>query len=231
MDNLLTSLSLEGRLLESYSLFEILESSSEVFKFQKVAPNKDAYKPYVDLLHSNTIEWINVLHLGTKHPLYSPNHILVTIRHQDTIAIIDWEKKKAVWSWGQGEISGPHDATVLENGNILVFDNGLDRGWSRVIELDPLSEEIVWEYKAKTPKDFYTATRGTNQRLPNQNTLITNSESGHVFEVTPEGDIVWEFYSPHLNEKGERATIIRMKRYKSSFVQKILDTRTNINQN
>ena len=86
-----------------------------------------------------------------------------------------------------GEILGPHDASVLKNGHILIFDNGLGRGWSRVIELDPLARRIVWEYKAPTPTDFYTATRGGCQRLPNGNTLITDSEAGRVFEVTPDG--------------------------------------------
>jgi len=221
LDNLITSLSLEGKLQESCSLCDILSSNPSIFRFQKVAPEK-AQKRHIDLLHSNTIEWIDVPHLETKNPIYSSSNILVTIRHQDTIAIINWNKKETVWAWGQGQISGPHDATMLSNGNILLFDNGLDRGWSRVIELDTLSKKIIWEYKAKNPKDFYTATRGTNQRLPNQNTLITNSDTGHVFEVTPEGDIVWEFYSPHLNKKGQRAKIIRMKRYDVSYLRKMI---------
>jgi hypothetical protein len=92
-----------------------------------------------------------------------------------------------------------------------------------------LTKEIVWEFKAETPQDFYTATRGTNQRLPNQNTLITNSENGQVFEVTPAGEVVWEFYSPHLNEKDERATIIRMKRYEKEFIRNILNSKTRTN--
>lgn len=82
--------------------------------------------------------------------------------------------------------------------------------------------KIIWEYKAKNPGDFYTATRGTNQWLPNQNTLITNSDNGHVFEVTPGSDIVWEFYSPHLNKKGQRAKIIRMRRYDVSYLRKMI---------
>jgi hypothetical protein len=34
---------------------------------------------------------------------------------------------------------------MLPNGHIMVYDNGTRRGYSRVIELDPLSAEIVWE--------------------------------------------------------------------------------------
>ena len=64
-------------------------------------------------------------------------------------ALRDWKTKRIVWSWGQDEISGPHDATLLANGNVLLFDNGLGRDWSRVIEVDPFTREIVWEYRAE----------------------------------------------------------------------------------
>ena len=92
-----------------------------------------------------------------------------------------------------------------------------------MVELNPLTREIVWEYKAPTPTEFYTRARGSSQRLGNGNTLITNTKSGQVFEVTPEGEIVWEFLSPQLNEKGHRATIVRMKRYELAFVERILE--------
>ena len=76
-----------------------------------------------------------------------------------------------MWARGQGEISGPHDATLLANGN----------------------------------------------------TLITNSDSGQVFEVTSDGKIVWEFINSHLDGEGRPATIVRMKRYDTGFVDMFLD--------
>jgi hypothetical protein len=137
------------------------------------------------------------------------------------VAVFDWEKNELVWAWGQGEISGPHDAVVLQNGNILLFDNRMGYKSSRVIELDPLSRKIVWEYRAPEPSDFFTASRGANQRLPNGNTLITESDKGRAFEVTPEGEIVWEYLVPYLNAKNRRATIIRLYRYEREFVDAI----------
>ena len=91
-------------------------------------------------------------------------------------------------------------------------------------ELDPLTRKIVWEYKAPKPTDFYTPGRGSSQRLPNDNTLITNSRSGQVFEVTREGEIVWEFLSPHFSDEGHRAAIVRMKRYERSYIDRILQS-------
>ena len=47
---------------------------------------------------------------------------------------------------------GQHAPTPLENGNILIFDNGVHRlddplPFSRVIEVNPATNEIVWTYQ------------------------------------------------------------------------------------
>lgn len=125
---------------------------------------------------------------------------------------------------GPGELSGPHHPTLLETGNILVFDNGIEHGRSRVIELDPHTNEIVWTYEAPDPESFFTRSRGSVQRLQNGNTLIANSDEGVAFEVTPDGEIVWEFRTPHLDERGHRATIVRMRRYSKALIQALLET-------
>lgn len=218
-DDFIALFSLDGTPLDEISLCDVLHAHPPfTFASRKINESRNE----IDLLHSNSTEWMRHEHLATKHPIYAPSNVLVCIRHQDTIAVIDWDKKKTIWTWGQGMISGPHDATVLENGHILLFDNGLDRGWSRVLELDPVTEKIAWEYKAPHPPDFFCTRRGTNQRLPNGNTLIANSDRGHAFEVTSEGKTVWEYYNPHLNEEGYRATISQVKRYEASYIEDIL---------
>jgi len=101
--------------------------------------------------------------------------------------------------------------TLLENGNILIYDNGANRSYSRIVEFNPISESIEWEYKANPPQQFYSKLRGSNQRLPNGNTLICDSENGRAFEVTKDKEIVWEFYNPEI-QKGKRKLIYRMMR-------------------
>ena len=100
-----------------------------------------------------------------------------------------------MWSWGRGRVSAQHDAQMLENGHILIFDNGLDRARSRVIELDPVTREIVWEYGVGDDEEFFTPGRGGAHRLPNGNTLIANSNTGEAFEVTPDRRVVWRFFN------------------------------------
>ena len=52
----------------------------------------------------------------------------------------------------------------------------------------------VWSYT--NPSTFYSNHLSGAQRLPNGNTLITEGTSGHLFEVTPEGEVVWEYINP-----------------------------------
>lgn len=105
---------------------------------------------------------------------------------------------------------------------MMVCDNGNEeRGWSRIVELDPRSGEIVWEYRAPNPSDFFSPGRGTAQRLPNDNVLVGYSSAGEAFEVTRQGRVVWRFLSPQLNRAGNRLAI-RIKRYETDLVESIL---------
>jgi hypothetical protein len=213
-DDALTLLTPGGEVIASASLYDLLKTApGGQFHFEPRTQGKG----HLDLLHANSVFWMNDAKLAARNPLYAPANVLVTIRHQDTLAVIDWDRKKVVWAWGQGELSGPHDGVVLPSGNFLVFDNGLGRGWSRVVELDPLARRIVWQYRAAKPESFYSQTRGANQRLPNGNTLIAQSDSGRAFEVTPDGEIVWEFLNPNLSD-GRRGALVRLRRLETSVV-------------
>jgi hypothetical protein len=59
--------------------------------------------------------------------------------------------------------------------------------YSRVIEINPAKNEIVWKYQDKPAWNFFSPRMGNAQRLPNGNTLITESSFGPFFEVTKEG--------------------------------------------
>jgi hypothetical protein len=164
----------------------------------------------LDIFHNNTVALIDKNIEG----LCKKGDILISVRQLDTIAIMSRKTEKIIWEWGPGELDRQHHPTLLDNGNILIFDNGPARGFSRVIEVNPLSRQIEWEFKTHPPEKFYSVTRGASQRLPNGNTLITESNKGHVFEVTKNGEIVWDFYTPQTIQRAhmERAIIYRMMR-------------------
>jgi len=139
-----------------------------------------------------------------------PNgNILCTFRFLNTVAIIDKKTGEIIWRWGpEHSLGHPHSCSVLNNGNILLFDNGLHRKGkepgineietSRVIEVNPKTNEIEWEYRDPNAFNFYTPICGSAQRLPNGNTLICESAKGRFFEVTPYKEIVWEYLTPFI---------------------------------
>jgi hypothetical protein len=61
-------------------------------------------------------------------------------------------------------------------------------------------------YAGDDKKPLNSTVRGAQERLPNGNTLITESEGGRLIEVTPEREIVWEYISPVRG--GERDELI-----------------------
>lgn len=210
-DHGITLLTLDGKVVERVSLVDVLRSAPG-FRFQTVKPKQREGLLQIDLLHSNSVEFVRRKELAALSPLYAPGNVLVSIRHQDAVILFDWRRRQLVWSWGPGELRGPHDATLLENGNILVFDNRLGEKWSRVVEVDPRRNEIVWEYRAPVPTDFYTPTRGAAQRLANGNTLITDSAHGRIFEITRAGEIVWDYHNPFRDDQGRPLVIVRARR-------------------
>ncbi len=48
--------------------------------------------------------------------------------------------------------------------------------------------------------NFFSPRMGNAQRLPNGNTLITESSFGRFFEVTREGEVVWEYVNPFFGK-------------------------------
>jgi len=147
----------------------------------------------VDWNHGNTI-------------FEMPNgDILTSFRTNDMIFIIDKNTGKVKWQWGKGEIKHQHMATSLDNGNILCYDNGPHRKnkfitYSRVVEINPETNKIVWEYIDEKPYNFYAKVQSGALRLPNNNTLITEATNGRIFEVTYDKEIVWEYRSPFFYE-------------------------------
>ncbi|MCV7223928.1 aryl-sulfate sulfotransferase [Mycolicibacterium elephantis] len=114
------------------------------------------------------------------------------------------------------QICGQHNPHLIAPGlpgagNILVFDNQGGAGYppagigiyagSRVLEIDPSTQEIVWQYTAEDSGlpswTFFSSFVSNAQRLPNGNTLITEGMAGRIFQVTAGGDVVWEYHSPY----------------------------------
>lgn len=126
----------------------------------------------------------------------------------------DGDSREILWFWGPGYLFAQHHTTLLENGNILVFNNGVER--SSIVEVDPRTYRIVWEYAPRS--GLFSRTMGSCQRLTNGNTLITESETGYILEVTPGGETVWRFASPD-RDLDLRLAIYRFTRYPIGYFE------------
>ena len=210
-------------------LDRIIEVYKGMFRFKEIAKffvhkMKDKWvcqhSLHFDIMHANSVEVMDRNIDG----FCQKGDLLISIRDLDLVAVLDIDKGELVWTWGPGELSRQHDAQLLPNGNVLIFDNGCRDRSSRVVEMDPVSKKIVWEYRSTPAQKFYSSLSGSSQRLSNGNTLIAQSTKGRAFEVTKDDKIVWDYYNPKVNKKKkERETIYRIRRFNNSQIRKLLE--------
>ena len=218
VDDRVAVLSPGGELLREFSLHRLFGSSIPAERLAQIASRPPEHwlervhppRRGVDVFHTNSVEVLSADLPG----LGRRGDFLLSIRELDLLAVVDPTGEQVRWSWGEGELESQHAASLTPGGNVLVFDNGIRRGFSRVLEIDPVARRIVWEHRGDPPASFYSRRMGASQALANGNRLVTSSEQGTVFEITPEGKRVWEFWTPDVDAKRRRrATLYRMTRY------------------
>lgn len=198
LEDTVTVLAPNGRELASHPILEAVQRSH-------FASLLDFAADHGDILHANSLA-------------LRDGRALLSLSYIGTIAIMDLAKGEIVWAVS-GLSRRQHDAEFLPNGNILLIDNRGHRGFSKVVELDPRTQELAWSYLGDEANGFFTERYGANQRLPNGNTLITESNAGRAFEVSADGEIVWEFLNPHRSDEPEPriATLLELQRLPADF--------------
>ncbi len=209
IDDYLTVLSPQGEELQRIPLLPLFVSSP----FEGLLGLLPFYllEGSGDFLHCNDVEVVTEA-LAESLPFAKAGQVLVSMREPGVLAMIDPASETMTWAM-RGPWIGQHDPDLLPNGHVLLYDNG---GWfgpggrSRIIELDPLTHAHTWQYTGTADAPFHSPIRGVQQRLDNGNTLITETQRGRLLEVTPSGEIVWEYLNPAraTTDKGERIAII-----------------------
>jgi len=195
-----------GKTVWEWHVWDHVGPSPYQFNINYVVPDTMAGSSgSYDWTHFNAVEYIP-----------ETDQVLLNSRNFSEFYLIDHKTGRMVYRWGnpsaygQGKapswlnngdqkVFGNHNATPLGNNRFLIFDNGSERAEgnrSAVVEVDARTGKIEWEYAAPTSNSFYTARQGGAQRLPNGNTLVTSSNHGHLFEVTRDKKIVWDFVNP-----------------------------------
>ncbi|MBN2450051.1 MAG: PQQ-binding-like beta-propeller repeat protein, partial [Lentisphaeria bacterium] len=180
-----------------------------------------------DWAHNNTLQVIPPNEADEKeraagrYSRFRPGNIVFSYRSNDVIGVIERPSGAIVWAWGPGVLDGQHKPHMLPNGRILIYDNGTLRKYSRVIEVDPLTGAIEWEYTATPRESFFSPYISGAQRLPNGNTLICEGGKSRLFEVTQGGEVVWDFVNP-FRERDSRGAVYRCLRYPPEAVRGLL---------
>jgi len=191
IDDTIVVLSPEGEEIASLSLVEAL-ASSEFVPLLGVAPLD--YQG--DHLHANSIQVVTDA-LAEQIPFAKPGNVLVSTRTLHALLLVDMEEETVTWV-ATGGWRYQHDANFLSNGNLLFLDNIGDvthtGGASRVIEYAPATGEIVWEYLGTDEYPMNSRELGELQKLSNGNVLVSETLSGRLVEVTPDKEVVWEYF-------------------------------------
>ena len=193
LEDFIVVLDSDGQETQRLSVLEAFENSEE---FSWIWHKKT--RKVNDLFHTNSIEVLDGS-LAATLPAFEKGNILISCRANHALAVVDLAQRKVVWAHHGGtnrDYLRQHDPSVLANGNLLLFDNKGIAGQSTIEEYDPATMERRWTYAGTATDPFYSATCGAAERLPNGNTMITESDNGRAFEVDPNGDIVWEFLNP-----------------------------------
>lgn len=203
LDDFVVLLSPDGEEVAKVSLVEALERSR--FKaFIYAIPHFSRSDP----LHTNAVRYVTA-EQASLLPFAEEGQVLLSFRDIGVIALLDVEEEEIVWAV-RGPWMGQHHPSFVEDGDLLVFDNlGAFRpgNSSRILQVDPRTMEIVWEYAGSEDKPFDSPLRAEAVRLGNGNTLITESDGGRLFEVAPDGQIVWEFHHPTRLEREEESYV------------------------
>ena len=144
-----------------------------------------------------------------------------------------WGNPRAYGRGGDAErrLGFQHDVRWVPEGmpgagHLTLFNNRIDDpdgSYSAVFELAPPTddagsyvvpdagpfgpEEPTWSYVAPTRTAFFSSFISGAHRLANGQTFITAGAQGRFFEVTPEGEIVWEYWTPYAGTlPGTQAT-------------------------
>lgn len=151
--------------------------------------------------------------------------IAFSARTNDRVGVIDGATGELKMKFT--DTHGQHHPTWVGEDRIQVFDNG--RSFSRVLEIEVSSGEIVWSYLGSPVQQFFSNYISSADRLWSGSVLVCEGASGRLFEVTRTGEVAWEWINPFVNHRrnGEPSVgIYRAHRYSpdhAAFVGRNLD--------
>jgi hypothetical protein len=206
-----------GNLMFGDEVIELDPDGNEVWSaplWQLLDPEQDPICPIEgrhDWLHLNGID------------INADGDLLFSCRNPSRVGLVGRATGELLWKFGAPNCHHQHHPTALPNGNVQIFDNGAHMlapsPVSRVIEVDPRTDDFVWSYYGTPREQFFSGHISGAERLADDHVLICEGTSGRIFEVTRSGDVVWEWHTPFLDDSptGPTQQVFRAHRYAPTF--------------
>lgn len=202
-EEFVTRYDLAGVKLDEISIHRALAHSNYPALLMAAKAVKGKNGMVQDPLHTNSVQ---VLGEGMPkgHRVFREGNILLSSRRQSHLLILDPETKTIVWAW-KGGIRRQHEAQILPSGELMLFNNGRAATGSSVDVFQIPGMRRIWRYKGGEEGRFHSPCCGTASRLPNGNTMVVVTAEGMAREVTPTGETVWGYRTPHRAAEDEES--------------------------
>jgi hypothetical protein len=208
-DDTVLEVSPQGEILREISLLEVLYTNDLIGSLFPAGLLDPA-----DILHANDVEILSQDD-APAFPLFAAGDALVSMKRMNLLIVFNPDSGRVKWSH-TGPWLRQHDPDFLPDGRILVFDNR-ERflGGSRLVAIDPVTRGVETIFEGTPEAPFFSDAHGKADRLDNGNFLVTETDAGRVFEVTPDGAIAWSFI--HRYDTDRLFSVFGASRYPESF--------------
>jgi hypothetical protein len=204
----------EGKILSETSVPDIFyRSGLEALLTATGSQFTKGMKPIREIVHLNKIEELSIEY-STAFPLFDAGDLMLSFRDYNLLVVVDPTTMLIKWH-KTGPWVRQHDPEFVSAGKIRVFNNNLyalTKGGgngaldnnrfrqSNIIEFDPVLNISKVIYGDSELHPLFSTIRGKHEMTYSGNWLITEFEGGRVFEISKDGEIVWEYINKYNDE-------------------------------
>ena len=213
----------DGELLLEKSVMQLLVDNQLNGLLYLQGTNSFSTETTGDTLHLNDVETFD---LSTTGGAFAAGDVMISLRNVNTVLVFDrdWKLK---YRWGSDFVR-QHDPDFIDADRISLYDNNLigapaDEQSSRILIRDMAADTQTTYFEGSPESGFFSFIMGKHQWLENGNLLIAETTNARAFELTPDGEVVWEYY--HRDEKGKPNLLEEAQRLPALFTPEFFEER------
>jgi hypothetical protein len=184
----------DGTILQEWSVPQLLDANGyTALYYFNTADRLEFKRLHDDRLHMNDVEPFPA---SLEPGFFGPGDVAISLRNVNAVFVFDTGTDRIKFM-DIGRVIRQHDVDFLDGRTLSLFDNNHrvpgHGDASRIVTITAPDGAVDVTYAGRDGQPFYTAAMGKHQHLPNGNILITEADWGRAFEVTPDGEIAWQY--------------------------------------